>query len=142
MMQEIADKLNTLEKYVRILKGYQNRSIEDIEKEVTLRGAIERYLQVAIECALDIGEMIISAERFEKPETYREVIEILGKEGVLPEEFAVRFAPAAGFRNILVHAYSEVDVKKLYEFLQEKLEDFDTFAVHIAKYLERKSSSR
>ncbi len=142
MMQEIADKLYALEKYVRILKSYQNRSIEDIEKDITLRGAIERYLQVAIECALDIGEMIISAERFEKPETYREVIEILGREGVLPEEFAVRFAPAAGFRNILVHAYSEVDVRKLYEFLQERLEDFDTFAMHIAKYLERKSSGR
>jgi len=102
---------------------------------------VERYLQVAIECTLDIGEMIISAEGFEKPETYREVIEILGREKVLPEDFSIQFAPAAGFRNILVHAYSEVDVRKLYEFLQEKLEDFDTFAMHIARYLERKYSS-
>ncbi len=140
MIQEVANRLNTLRKYVDILRGYQSKSLEDIEKDFTLKGAIERYLQVAIECALDIGEIIIAAEGFRKPETYREVIEILGKEGVLPQDFAIRFAPAAGFRNILVHAYSDIDVRKLYEFLQERLEDFDTFAMYISRYLEKKIS--
>ncbi|HPQ05458.1 MAG TPA: DUF86 domain-containing protein [Methanothermobacter sp.] len=32
-----------------------------------------------------------------------EVIEILGEIGILPRDFADKFAPAAGFRNILVH---------------------------------------
>lgn len=81
--------------------------------------------------------MIISAERLEKPESYREVIELLGKNNILPREFSEKFAPAAGFRNILVHGYAEVDVEKLYEFLQNNLEDFDEFSKHVAKYLEK-----
>ena len=41
--------------------------------------------------------MVISKEGFRKPEIYKEIIEILGDEGILPEEFAERFAEAAKF---------------------------------------------
>jgi uncharacterized protein YutE (UPF0331/DUF86 family) len=141
MMEEIAFKLEMPRKYVGILRNYQKHGIEELEGDITLRGAVERYLEVALECALDIGEMVISAEKLEKPEGYREVIEILGKKGVLPQEFSEKLAPAAGFRNILVHAYAEVDIEKLYKLLQNNLEDFDEFSRHIAKYLEERLSS-
>jgi uncharacterized protein YutE (UPF0331/DUF86 family) len=138
MKNEILNKLEKLQKYVRILNSYRKHSIKDIDEDFTLRGAIERYLQVSLECVLDIGEMVISKEGLRKPETYREVIEILGDEGILPEEFAEKFAEAAKFRNILVHMYAEVDVEMLYEILQNNLGDFDEFAKHIARYLQRK----
>jgi len=136
MKNEILDKLERLQKYVEILKSYKNYSLEEIEKDYTLRGAIERYLQVAIECCLDIGEMIISFERLKKPETYREIIEILGKANILPEDFARKFIEAVKFRNILVHMYADIDVKIIHEILQEKLDDFNEFAKYIARYLE------
>ncbi len=81
--------------------------------------------------------MIISYLGLRKPETYKEVIEILGEEGILPEGFAERFAEAAKFRNILVHMYAEIDVEMVYEILQNNLEDFDEFARHIARYIEK-----
>jgi len=136
MKNEILDKLERLQKYVEILKSYKNYSLEEIEKDYTLRGAIERYLQVAIECCFDIGEMIISFERLKKPETYREIIEILGKANILPEDFARKFIEAVKFRNILVHMYADIDVKIIHEILQEKLDDFNEFAKYIARYLE------
>lgn len=78
-------------------------------------------------------------EKARKPETYREVIEILGEIGVLAENFANKFAPAAGFKNILVHMYTEIDIEKVYEYLQNNLEDINKFAKFIAKYLKEKS---
>ncbi len=81
--------------------------------------------------------MIISYLCLRKPETYKEVIEILGEEGILPEGFAERFAEAAKFRNILVHMYAEIDVEMVYEILQNNFEDFDEFARHIARYIEK-----
>lgn len=136
MKREIHSKLKDLEKFTNILKDYQKCSKKELEKDLTLKGAVERYLQVALECVLDIGQMIIAIKRFRKPEKYREVIEILGEEGILSKKFAKKFAPAAGFRNILVHKYAEVDLDKLYEHLQS-IEDFDTFAKHIAKFIKK-----
>jgi len=135
MKNEILNKLERLQKYVRILNSYKKYSFQDINEDFTLRGAIERYLEVSLECCIDIGEMIISSRGLRKPETYREVIEILGEVDILPQGFAERFAEATKFRNILVHMYAEIDVEMVYEILQNNLGDFDEFARHIARYL-------
>jgi len=138
LREEIYSKLEDLKKYVQYLNSYRSHSREELRENYTLRGAVERYLQLALECILDIGEMIISREGFRKPETYREVIEIVGEKGILPTEFAEKFAPSMGFRNILVHRYAEVDLDDLYQHLQDDLEDFNIFAKCVAKYLEEK----
>jgi uncharacterized protein YutE (UPF0331/DUF86 family) len=82
--------------------------------------------------------MVISEEGMEKPDDYRQMISALGEKGVLPEDFAERFEGAAGLKNILVHQYDEVDMEKLHKRLTEDLEDFDTFAENIARYLKEK----
>ena len=123
-----------MKRYVDFLKSYKETSVEKLRSDYLLRSAIERNFHLALESALDVGEMIISIENFRRPEEYREVIEILGEEGVLSKEFA----PAAGFRNILVHRYTEVDLDELHRRLQN-LKDFDTFALSVAKFLREKN---
>ncbi|OYT52868.1 MAG: hypothetical protein B6U72_07280 [Candidatus Altiarchaeales archaeon ex4484_2] len=135
MKKEIISKLEQLSEYMKILREYQQHPIEEIRDNKTLKAAVERYMQVSLECILDVGEIIISKEGLGKPESYREVIQILGENNIIPKEFAEKFAPAAGFRNILVHAYSKIDVDELYNNLQTRLDDFEEFAKHIAKHL-------
>ncbi len=136
--EKISRKLRAMKKYVDFLKEYRSTATEELEKNDLLKAAIERNFQLAIESALDIGEIIISNRDFEKPEDYRDIILILGKQGVLPEDFSKRFAKAAGFRNILVHMYEEVDSGKLHDYLQKNLDDFGEYAKCIARYLELK----
>lgn len=138
--EKISRKLRNMKKYVDFLREYRSITNKELEKNDLVRAAIERNFQLAIESALDIGEVIISAEDFEKPEDYKEVILILGKQGIIPKDFAERFAKAAGFRNILVHMYEKVDIRKLHDYLQNNLEDFNEFARRIAKYLEEKKN--
>jgi len=137
-MKQVADKLANLEKYIRLLKGYGAESKEDIASNPTLLGAVERYMQLAIEVVLEIGEMIIAEKGLGKPETYKEIIESLGKAGVLDKKFAAKFAPIAGLRNILVHRYAEVDIDELYYHLKHDLGDFDAFARQVSLYLKKK----
>ncbi len=135
MRDEIVSKLQLLKKYVKFLRSYMKYSPEDIKKDFTLRGAVERYLELSIECCIDIAEMIISFEDLKRPDSYREVILTLGREGILSEDFAERFSEAAGLRNALVHMYAEIDVDELYINLAQNLGDFDNFAKYIAIYL-------
>lgn len=135
--EKILLKLRAMKRYVDFLKSYKETSVEELRSDYLLRSAIERNFQLALESVLDIGEMIISLENFRRPEDYRGVIEILGEGGVLSREFAEEFAPAAGFRNILVHRYTEVDLEELHRRLQN-LKDFDTYALSVAKFLKKK----
>ena len=136
-VEKISRKLKFMKRYVNFLKSHRVISAEELEENYELRSAIERNLELALESMLDIGEILISEKGFEKPEDYKSVMLILGKEGVLPKVFAEKLVPAVGVRNILVHMYTEVDVKKICEFLQENLGDFDEFAKHIANYLKK-----
>jgi uncharacterized protein YutE (UPF0331/DUF86 family) len=135
MNDEIASKLEMLEEYVAILKGYQHHDVEDLMRDHTLRGAVERYIEVALECMIDIGEMIISKEKLKRPDTYRDVFLLLGEHGILPDDFAKDLAPAAGFRNVLVHMYAKIDIDRLYYYLENNIEDIERFGEYIARYL-------
>ena len=79
--------------------------------------------------------MIISSEKLKRPDTYRKVVTTLGEHGILPKDFAENLAIAAGFRNVLVHMYADVDIGKLYSYLQNDVDDLEIFAEYIANYL-------
>ncbi len=135
---KILRKLNFMQKCVGYLKSIDTDS-NNLDMNYGLRSAVERNFQLAIESAIDIGEIIISEKGFERPEDYRSVFLILGKQGIIPMDFAEDFSVAAGFRNVLVHIYEEVDSSLLDVFLNERLDDFDKFARHIATYISNNS---
>lgn len=103
-----------------------------------LRRAVERYLQISLERMLDIGEIIISMEKIKRPQSYKEIFRSLGENGILPEAFARKIEPAAGFRNVLVHMYAKVEMDKLHENLQNGVEDMESFIEYIALFLAEK----
>lgn len=132
-------KLEKLREYVVYLRGYQKYTVAELEKDHTLQGAVLHYLQLAIECVIDTGEMIISELKLRKPEEAREVIKILAEHKIVTAQFAKRFSPAVGFRNILVHEYVDIDLKRVHHYLQHELGDFDFFARAIAKFAMKKA---
>jgi len=135
--ERIEERLRKLKEYATLLKHYQQFSYKQFKNDFTLRGAVERYFQLSIECIIDIGEILIANLRLKKPEDSKDVIDILGEAKIIPNKFAFYFGPVAGFRNILVHDYLDIDYKKVYEHLQNDLDDFDKFAKYIAKYLQK-----
>ena len=140
MKKEISSKLKDLRKYYNILISFRKYSLDEIKNDFILRGAVERYMQIHLKIVIEIGEMIISEEAYEKPSKNREIIKILGKHRVITRDFSKRFAPSAGLRNILVYRYGDIDIgpNKLYRFLKSDSSDLELFSKYIAKYLKKK----
>ncbi|MFH1054894.1 MAG: DUF86 domain-containing protein [Candidatus Altiarchaeota archaeon] len=135
MKEEISAKLEMLRKYVTFLKSKRGVTLAELKRDDVLLAALERNLQVALECCLEMGEMVISNEGLRKPDSYRDVIKILGEAGVLEKDFSKRFEPAAGLRNLLVHNYSEIDASKIHSFVRNRVGDFDEYARQIAQHV-------
>lgn len=134
----ITTKLSKLREYQKFLKELQVTSKEEFISDFKIRGAIERYLQVSVECIVDIGNEIISALQLQRPERYRDIPYILAKARIIPNTFADTVAGMVGFRNILVHYYASINLELVYKFLQTRLPDFEAFTKHITKWLEKK----
>ncbi len=137
--EKISEKLKYLEISLNYLRSRRNITLGDLQSNYELRSAIERNFQIAIEAAIDISEMIISEEGAKMPETYGEAFLRLGEMGVIPRDFSTQLAQMAGFRNILVHQYSELDLNKLLDFLKTKLEDLEQFSDYVKEYLKSKT---
>ncbi len=65
-----------------------------------------------------------------------DIIDKLGKRNVLPEEFSNKIRNMPGLRDILVHEYGIIDIKKIHSILQNNLSDFEDFIRYIKEYLQ------
>jgi len=94
-----------------------------------------REFQIAIEACLDIAAHIISEKGWKSPEKYRDIVDILVKNKIIPEDYGRIFKKIIAFRNIIVHEYLEVDLKIVYQNLN-KLNELREFAHYIENFLE------
>ncbi|MBI4640822.1 MAG: DUF86 domain-containing protein [Candidatus Tectomicrobia bacterium] len=128
-------KLEELDRYLAELERLRGHTFEDLATSLSLAWSVEHGLQLSIQIVLDIGNHILAALGEQEIENYVEVIEKLGERGIIPEDFSARIRGMAGFRNILVHEYAEVNLREVYRILQERLDDFREFARYIGNYI-------
>jgi len=109
---------------------------DEFAREHVLVGSAERDFQVAIQAALDIGSIILADQSVMLPREYKDIFPALAEIGVLPADFAQKLVGMAKFRNVLIHLYLEVDLQRVYRYLQENLEDFEIFARYVSEWLQ------
>jgi uncharacterized protein YutE (UPF0331/DUF86 family) len=142
--ERIKEHLKHLNKYYLLLEDIRKKDYKDFEKDAILQGSSERFLQLAIESCLNIGNRLISLEQFNKPtdtpETYADIFVQLKNLGVIDRSFCDRLIKMAKFRNRLVHLYWEIDKKMIYEIIRDNLEDFKLFEKSVVKFLKANES--
>ena len=117
-----------------MLKRHTGGALEKLETDSEERWAVERGLHLCAQNVLDIATHIAAGEGRDVPDYATAVLE-LGRLGVLPVDFAREFSSVAGFRDILVHGYLDLDLALLHRLLNERLDDFEVFAGEIEEYL-------
>ena len=126
--------LAALRESLRVLSNRSEVSVEELDADTEGRWMVERGLQLCAQNALDIATHIAAGRGRDVPD-YASAIDQLGRLGVLSVDFAREFRSVAGFRNVLVHGYLEVDLDVLTTLLHERLGDFESFAVDVEVFL-------
>lgn len=106
----------------------------DLRRDLEKLWAIERGLQLCSQNAIDVATHLAAASGSDVPD-YTTAIDRLASLDILPAPFATRFRGVAGFRNVLVHGYLEVDVALVRTFLDTRLDDFRELARRVDAYL-------
>jgi uncharacterized protein YutE (UPF0331/DUF86 family)/predicted nucleotidyltransferase len=96
----------------------------------------ERCLQRAAEGCISIGNHLIARLGLRAPSEYAEVFRILGEAKIVPWELVQQMVDMAKFRNLLVHVYWAIDHERVYDALQVRLAALESFARHIARWLQ------
>ena len=111
--------------------------VERLRIDVREERFVEHTLQIAIQSALDVASHIASDERLGEPETNRALFQLLARTDAISEDLAARLGEMAGFRNVLVHGYDDVQIEIVEDVVRNHLGDLDDFVAFVSRYLER-----
>ena len=132
----VRTRLAKIREYVALLRKIRGLADEKtFIKDPLIYGNAERYLQLAIQCVLDVANHIVADMRLSLPSDNRELFELLVREKVISAALGKKLTAMSGFRNILVHEYLEIDRNRVYAVLARELGDFEKFVRAASKLL-------
>lgn len=121
------------------LRLHAGHTAAELRANTELRWTLERGLQLCAQNALDVATHLVVAAGREAAD-YATAIDPLAEAGVFPAAFAARFRGVAGFRDVLVHGYLEVDLDLVQQTVAGRLDEFERFATFVEDFLERAST--
>jgi uncharacterized protein YutE (UPF0331/DUF86 family) len=131
-LEKIIDKFGQLDEFLAILASITRTTLASFLKDKLLIGGAKYYLQVSIECCLDIANHIIAANGFRAPRDYADSFKVLEENDVLDQDLGLKLRQMAKFRNRLVHLYGEIDDAYVYGFIEQDLKDILDFKKVVA----------
>ncbi len=129
----VAKKLAFIETCIRELRTLARPSA--VASDVRELRFIEHTLQLAIQAALDVASHIVSDERLGEPRTNRDLFDLLQRSGWIGSPLCDALRKMAGFRNILVHGYAEVDPRLVQDAAEHRLGDLEAFVAAVRSRL-------
>jgi uncharacterized protein YutE (UPF0331/DUF86 family) len=113
-IRELSDSLDDWERY-------QGIPLEKFRTDRDTRNMVLHAMLLSIQSAIDIATEIIAVKGLKRPASYRETFGILAEKGILSPDLASPLSNLAGFRNVLVHIYWDLDLIQVYGILQRDL---------------------
>jgi len=125
--------LDGITRDVLFLRSMAERGPDALLADEIAMSAIEFRFITAIEGVARAASHIVVSEGWGAPESNADAIERLADQTVIERGLAMRLRSAAGFRNILVHQYADINEAKVVAALDE-LGDFDDFVSQVAAW--------
>ncbi|MCS6859681.1 MAG: DUF86 domain-containing protein [Abditibacteriales bacterium] len=134
--QRVEQLIAYIQEMLNRLRVQQGKSFDEFANDFLSVDAALRELQTTLEAVSDIATHVIAGANLGTPTDRPHAIELLAQHQVLPRELADRIVQAVRMRNILVHFYPHVNLRKVYDAIQHDLPDIGAFCAEIVKYLD------
>jgi len=116
------------------LRRFAARPSGDLLIDEVALGAVKYRFVTAIEGCAKVAHHLVASEGWSVPETNAAAVRELGGHRVVDRPIADSVARAVGFRNVLVHQYTEVDDARVIAQLT-RLDDLDAYVAQVATWL-------
>lgn len=133
--EAVRRRLREIDRRIGLLETIRGGGRPAFLSDLGLQAQVERHLQLAIQAAIDVALHVVAESSAATPENYGSAFAVLNDQLGLDAALAGRLQRATGLRNILVHAYLEVDPSQIWEHLQ-RLDDLREFAAVVERSLE------
>lgn len=127
IMRRLLDQLQSLEPIT------QAELADDYGKQLI----IERVLSQLVDLACAINTHAAAVKLAEAPHDLRRSFDLAARAGVITKELADRLGPSTGMRNVLVHAYLDLDMDKFVGAVPHAIEQYGEYVRQAAGWLQQ-----
>lgn len=137
----IINRFKKMDELFQNLEEIKKYSKNEFQSNFLLYLSAQRALETCINICIDIGNHILSLNKNGKPETYSDIFVQLSRLNIINSELEEKLIKMTKFRNLLGHLYMDINNEKIYEILQNNLNDFKLFKRDIiSKFKEQLSN--
>ena len=123
----LAERAASTERHLRRVEAQLPADPTALRPATEASDAVVLHLWQAVQIVIDLAVSLCVREGLGSPPTYGDAFRMLANHGVLESALADRLARAAGFRNVLVHAYADLDLRRVHEAATSGPDDLRAF---------------
>ena len=104
-------------------------------REFATQLVVERIVSQLVDLAAGINAHVVTVEVGESPPDVRRSFDAVADLGLIDRDLAERLGPSAGLRNVLVHAYVDLDVGLLVAAVPLATEQYGEYVRQVARWV-------
>lgn len=120
---------------IPFFQTYHTVTKEQYHSNIRLRREIEKWVEDAINCVMDITKTLYSEKKMAIPETNRELLENMDLLGIFETKLGDGISPWAVLRNRLAHDYLDLKWEGISKFIKEGEGLLQLFAEGVEDYI-------
>lgn len=127
-----------LEEEIKDYEKFRKLTWQEYSQEKSKKRDCEHWIEHLVMAVIDIAEIVLASERRAMPETYAEIVQLLGSvEDFDKSKFCEKLAQWVSLRNMLAHDYLDYRWRNISIFLSESEPLWQEFAGATKDYLSR-----
>jgi uncharacterized protein YutE (UPF0331/DUF86 family) len=120
-------KATAVEKHLKRIQERSAVSLDVFKQDKDQQDIMLFNLQMAIQNSVDLASRIVSEEALGVPAGASEVFYLLEENGYLDAQLTEKMVKAVGFKNLIVHEYTRLDLKQVLQIAQKDISDLKGF---------------
>jgi uncharacterized protein YutE (UPF0331/DUF86 family) len=134
----LAERSMALERHLSRVAARLPSSPEGFQPSTDASDAVILHLWQATQIVIDLAVSAAVASGLGTPQSYADAFRRLEQAGVIGTPLADRLVRAAGFRNVVAHAYERLDMSRVHEAARTGADDLRAFIAAVARMSDKK----
>ena len=134
----VVAKLATLAERLQMVRKHRLDSADAYVGNPEARDLVAFNLMLAVQAASDLAAHVVASEGLVPWQTIGNAFERVAQHGVITAELANQLRRAVGFRNVVAHGYTQLDLNSLHEASFRGAAQLEDFARQTAAWAHRR----
>ncbi|MBJ6723828.1 type VII toxin-antitoxin system HepT family RNase toxin [Geomesophilobacter sediminis] len=129
----LTEKVDSVQRSLKRINAFRGESVERFSEDAVSQDVVLFHLMQAIQACIDLASPVNSDEALGLAGSTHDFFYLLADNGVITRQLCERMILAVGFRNLVAHEYTKLDLEKVFYIAHHAIGDIEEYLRSIAQ---------